>query len=138
MDRRQTPLGRWFPTLDAMIAPNDPLFEHLSSQLNAADAEDLGAGEKTGLPDELAEVRRRRQRIQEALEQARAADEARRRQGIDPHKNPAQVPTTDPDSHVMPNKEGGFWTSRVLCTTRRTTSTIVRRAKRCRTITRTE
>jgi hypothetical protein len=46
--------------------------------------------------------------VQEALEQARAADEARQRQGIDPAKNPAQVPTTDPDSHVMPNKEGGY------------------------------
>ena len=95
-------------TLEEKLQALDELFEHLSSQLNAADAEDLGTGEKTGLPDELAAVEQRRQRVQEALEQARAADEVRRRQGIDPHKNPAQVPTTDPDSHVMPNKEGGY------------------------------
>ena len=95
-------------TLEEKLQALDELFEHLSSQLNAADAEDLGTGEKTGLPDELAEVEQRRQRVQAALEQARAADEARRRHGIDPHKNPAQVPTTDPDSHVMPNKEGGY------------------------------
>ncbi|MEZ6103494.1 MAG: transposase [Pirellulaceae bacterium] len=43
-----------------------------------------------------------------ALEAARKADETRRRQGVNPEKNPAQIPTTDPDSKVMPNKEGGY------------------------------
>ena len=95
-------------TLEEKLQALDELFEQLSSQLKAADGEDLGTGEKTGLPDELAEVEQRRQLVQEALEQARAADEARRRHGIDPQKNPAQVPTTDPDSHVMPNQEGGY------------------------------
>jgi hypothetical protein len=32
----------------------------------------------------------------------------RRRKGVNPEKNPAQVPTTDPDSKVMSNKEGGY------------------------------
>jgi transposase len=95
-------------TLEEKLQALDELFEHLSSQLNAADAEDLGTSEKTGLSDELAAVEQRRQRVQEALEQARAADEDRRRRGIDPQTNPAQVPTTDPDCHVMPNKEGGY------------------------------
>ena len=45
---------------------------------------------------------------EKSLAQAKAADEARRQQGVDPKKNPAQVPTADPDCHVMPNKEGGF------------------------------
>jgi hypothetical protein len=79
----------------------------LVSQLHDADAEGMGQG-ATQLPDELAQVDQRRQRVQAALEQARAADEARRRQGINPQKNPARVPTTDPDSRVMPNKEGGY------------------------------
>jgi hypothetical protein len=57
---------------------------------------------------ELADVDQRRQRVQAALDQARAADEARRQQGVNPETNPAQVPTTDPDSRVMPNKEGGY------------------------------
>ena len=39
---------------------------------------------------------------------ATAADEARCKKGTDPEKRPAQVPTTDPDSRVMPNKEGGY------------------------------
>ena len=80
-------------------------------QLNEADSEDLGGGDRMGLPGELAEVEHRRQRIQEALDQARAADESRRGYGIDPNKKPAQVATTDPDSRVMPNKEGGFATT---------------------------
>lgn len=95
-------------TLEEKLQALDELFEHLLSQLNEADAEDLGSGERTGLPDELAQVEQRRQRIQAALEQARSADAARQRQGIDPQKNPSRVPTTDPDSHVMPNKEGGY------------------------------
>ena len=42
------------------------------------------------------------------MKKAQAADEKRRGQGVNPTKNPAQVPTTDPDSKVMPNKEGGY------------------------------
>jgi hypothetical protein len=50
----------------------------------------------------------RRQRLREALEKAKAADEQRRKQGTNPEKNPAQVPLTDQDSRVMENKEGGY------------------------------
>jgi hypothetical protein len=38
----------------------------------------------------------------------RTRDEERRQSGTDPKKKPAQMPTTDPQSKVMPNKEGGF------------------------------
>ena len=44
----------------------------------------------------------------ELLRQAQEADQGRRREGIDPEKNPAQIPRTDPDSRVLPNKEGGY------------------------------
>lgn len=95
-------------TLDEKLRALDELYEHLLSQLQAADADGLGQG-AAHLPDELAEADQRRQRVQAALDQARAADEARRRQqGVNPAKNPAQIPTTDPDSRVMPNKEGGY------------------------------
>jgi cytochrome c556 len=45
-----------------------------------------------------------------ALEDAAGTElpEERRQSGTDPMKKPAQVPTTDPQSKVMPNKEGGF------------------------------
>ena len=93
-------------TLEQKLEALDELFEHLISQLNKADAD--GMGHASSLPDELVDVDQRRQRVQAALEQARVADEARRQKGVNPQKNPAQVPTTDPDSRVMQNKEGGY------------------------------
>lgn len=44
----------------------------------------------------------------ELQEQLRAADKARKAGGIDPEENPAQIPMTDTDSRVLPNKEGGY------------------------------
>lgn len=41
-------------------------------------------------------------------ETCRAMDAVRKKQGIDPAKNPFQLPITDPDSRVLPNKEGGY------------------------------
>jgi hypothetical protein len=60
------------------------------------------------LPPQLADAKQRREQLEKALERARAADKARKTDGIDPVKNPAQVPTSDPESRVMPNKEGGY------------------------------
>jgi transposase len=95
-------------TLEKKLHALDELFDDLMRRLDEADADGMGRG-GTQLPGDLAKVEQRRQRVKEALEQARAADEARRRKkGIDPEKKPAQVPTTDPDSHVMPSKEGGY------------------------------
>jgi hypothetical protein len=42
------------------------------------------------------------------LAEIQAADEARRKAGIDPQKKPAQIPKADADAKVMPNKEGGY------------------------------
>lgn len=93
-------------TLQEKLQALDELFEQLMSRLDEADAD--GMGSSTHLSEELADVEQRRRRVQAALDQARAADEARREQGVNPEKNPAQVPTSDPDSRVMPNKEGGY------------------------------
>jgi transposase len=95
-------------TLEAKLEALDELFEQLVTQMQTVDGEQAAEGSPTQLPEDLADVAHRREQIRQALEQAKAADEARRRQGIDPKKNPAQVPITDPDSHVMPNKEGGY------------------------------
>lgn len=93
-------------TLETKLQKLDELFEELMSRLNEGDAD--GMGSTNHLPDELADVQQRQQRVKAALHQARAADEARRKRGTDPEQNPAQIPTTDPDSRVMPNKEGGY------------------------------
>jgi transposase len=95
-------------TLEEKLAALDKVFEGLLQDTEAADARQAGDGSPTHLPDDLADLEERRARIQQALEKAQAADEARRKNGIDPAKNPAQIPTTDPDSKVMPNKEGGY------------------------------
>lgn len=95
-------------TLEEKLRALDELFDKLWSQMNATDAEQAGEGSPTQLPPELADLQSRRERIDQALEKAKAADTARRRKGVDPAKNPAQVPVTDPDSLVMPNKEGGY------------------------------
>lgn len=94
-------------SLEQKLAALDELYDYLAAELEASDRRDP-MGSATRLPEELADIEERRARLQAAHEQALAADEARRKQGIDPAKNPAQVPMTDPDSRVMPNKEGGF------------------------------
>ena len=50
-------------------------------------------------------TQKRQQRLRELLEQLRPSDAARKKDGI---KSPAQLPKADPDSSVMPNKEGGY------------------------------
>lgn len=95
-------------TLEEKLQLLDQLFEQLMQQQQTAEDGNADLGSPTHLPETLADLEQRRAKIAEALEKAREADEARRLQGVDPAKNPAQIPSTDPDSKVMPNKEGGY------------------------------
>jgi len=99
-------------TLQEKLTELDEQIEQLLADAETADALDaqlFGAAESTTkLPPQLADAKQRREQLQKALERAQAADKARKTEGIDPGKNPAQVPTTDPESRVMPNKEGGY------------------------------
>lgn len=100
-------------TLAEKLAALDQLFEEKMAEFETNDAQQQqsmfeGEDSQTRLPPDLADLNRRRCQVREALEKAQAADEARRKQGVNPDKNPAQIPTTDPDSRVMPNKEGGY------------------------------
>lgn len=73
----------------------------------AAEAEDAREEEAFGgpalpaWPEELADVQRRRQRIQAALEELARLEAA-------DQKPPPRLPLSDPRSRLMPNKEGGF------------------------------
>lgn len=60
------------------------------------------------LPEELRDMKSRQEQLNAALAQLRAMDTQRQRDGIDPKKNPAQLPVADPDSRILPNKEGGY------------------------------
>ena len=95
-------------TLAEKLQTLDALFEQMMAELHANDAQQAGPDSPTHLPRAVAEVQQRREQVQAALDQARTADQKRRCKGVNPEKNPAQVPTTDPDSKVMPNKEGGY------------------------------
>ena len=60
------------------------------------------------LPSALRDMKSRQEQLNAALEQLREMDQQRKREGIDPKKNPAQLPVTDRDSRILPNKEGGY------------------------------
>ena len=97
---------------EAALRELDALFDRMTSEAEQADAqlqEGFFAGESVNhLPAELATVERRRQKLQEILLSLQRQDEAQRKEGKDPLKNPAQLPKADSDAKVMPNKEGGY------------------------------
>jgi transposase len=76
-----------------------------------ADAhDDLFDGEVHGerLPGHLATLLQRKAQLEVMAKTCQGADVVRKTQGLDPEKNPFQLPVTDPDSRIMPNKEGGY------------------------------
>lgn len=99
-------------SLEEKLTTLDEMFERMMAELDDNDVSQKtleGRDDSPAqLPLPLAHLQRRRERVREALAQARAADESRRKLGRNPEKNPAQVPTTDPEARVMPNKEGGY------------------------------
>jgi transposase len=101
---------RHTPSLSEKLAALDAQFEQMLAEWDATEAQcrHEGSDSPTQLPAPLADLKERRAKIAAALEKARALDEIRRKDGVDSAKNPAQVPMNDPDSRVMPNKEGGY------------------------------
>lgn len=98
--------------IETLLAELDRQLEQALSETEAADTLDAlfenDEDSSSRLPADVADLQARQARLRELLAQAQQADKARRREGIDPQKNPAQVPTTDPDSRILPNKEGGY------------------------------
>jgi transposase len=98
--------------VEAALKELDALFDRMMTEADRADAqpqEGFFPGESVNhLPPELASLEQRRQKLQEILQALQAQDEARRKEGKDPAKNPAQLPQADIDATVMPNKEGGY------------------------------
>ena len=99
-------------TLQAKLDALDEQFERMLVEIEQIDQEEALRYAKSEsaetLPPHLADIQARREQLAEALEKVRQADQQRQRQGKDPQKNPAQLPATDSDSKVMPNKEGGY------------------------------
>ena len=61
----------------------------------------------TVLPRELSGLQHRRALLAQALEAAQRIDGIRQKRSDRP-KTPASVPVADPESQIMPNKDGGF------------------------------
>ena len=95
-------LAKVLEYLDAQIAEalkaigaNDEIDEDLLGQDISADR----------LPAAVANLKSRRAQLAANLETAKQMDEHRRRNDL---KGPAQIPKTDTDSRILPNKEGGY------------------------------
>jgi transposase len=98
--------------IEERLAALDKQLEQMlreAEEVDAAESHLFDTGESSSkLPPELAKAKARQKELQQALAKVQAADQARKREGTDPKKNPAQIPSTDPDSKVLPNKEGGY------------------------------
>ncbi len=79
----------------ATLETNDALDEDLIGQDVSADR----------LLEAVANLKSRREQLAAHMETVKAMDEVRTKNGT---KGPAQLPKTDPDSRILPNKEGGY------------------------------
>jgi len=96
-------------TLAEKLAVLDEQIAAAFAAAEAADRQDsalFGDSTPNGLPADLSDRPKRRAALAKALASAQAVD-ARRGQRSDGPKRPAKVPVADPDSAVMPNKDGG-------------------------------
>jgi transposase len=94
--------------VEAALHELEPRIEQMLREADAADAADTtrwGEGPSRELPPELADATKRQEKLRALLARLREADAARKKDGI---KTPAQLPKADPESTVMPNKEGGY------------------------------
>lgn len=99
------------PKLQERLSATEARIEAIMAEVQIAEAAaaEVRSGESaTRLPSELGDLTKRREKLKAALEIAKELDQVRRSDGVDITKNPAQVPMTDPESRVMPNKEGGY------------------------------
>ena len=84
--------------LEAALKELETLFEQATAETEQTDAvQGRHTGTEEGsLPPELATAKARQAKLKELLAELQAADEARRKGGTDPQKNPAQMPKADP------------------------------------------
>jgi transposase len=94
--------------VEAVLQELETQVAEMLKEAEAADASEKSLRDDRlaqALPSELADARKRHEKMRQVLEELRAADAARKKDGI---KTPAQMPKADTDSTVMPNKEGGY------------------------------
>ena len=94
----------------ATIEELSKTFEKLLAESRATDTQEDGMGAVSGniLREDMKKLETRQAELKAIQERLKEADAARKKEGIDPQKNPAQIPMHDTDSKVLPNKEGGY------------------------------
>jgi transposase len=101
-------------TLAERLADLDQQIEQMLSEAQQADAAEpglYGVIPSDKLPPDLADAKKRRQRFVTAIAAAKARDEspeAKTKARKGKKSKPAAVPVADPESKILPNKEGGF------------------------------
>jgi len=95
-------------TLEERLAALDAEIEEMIAQMERNDQEDLFGDRcsSTSLPRSLADRQRRQESLHQALKAARAMD-AKRQKRKEARPKVAKVPVADPESAILPNKEGG-------------------------------
>lgn len=88
------------------------LDKQIVEAMNALETQDAQDSDLLGddvsadrLPPDIADLEARRKKLEEVLENTQAMDEARKKKGT---KGASQIPKTDPDSRVLPSKQGGY------------------------------
>ena len=115
---------RWTQaSLDRAIERASQLYDEERAKAQAEDElEDLfDDGQPSDkLPSKLADLQARRQQLELLKERLAAMDAARRAKGQERSGKPAQLPRTDPDARIAPNKKGGYapnYTPLAVCET---------------------
>lgn len=98
-------------TLEKRLSVLDEQIEKMLAEAGEADHGDKDLfGDSVSvstLPPELGDIKKRQGLLRKALQSAQSAD-AKRQKHKSGSKRSAKVPVADPDSAIMPNKEGGY------------------------------
>ncbi|MGO9110884.1 MAG: transposase [Thermoguttaceae bacterium] len=94
--------------VEAVLLELETQVAEMLKKAEAADASEASLRDDRlpdALPPELADAQKRQEKMRQVLEELRAADAARKKDGI---KTPAQMPQADTDSTGMPKKGRGY------------------------------
>ena len=97
-------------TINKQLQQLDAQIERIMAEAAQADAQEgrlFGQSSPNKLPPELSSLSKRQQKLRKAMaamEKKQSADKASK----SPNSKEPKVPLADPDSDVLPNKEGGY------------------------------
>jgi transposase len=97
-------------TLEQRLSVLDEQIEQMFSEAQAADDRDrdlFGSESPNTLPKKLSSLQKRKKALEKALAATQKIEKKRIRRPKVPDR-PPNVPVTDPDSAVLPNKDGGY------------------------------